>query len=1131
MEQVIAKVPDRVARLRVLRDLDSTLLVEAGAGTGKTALMAGRVAMLLASGVPPRDIVAITFTEAAASQLLVRITEYVQGLLAGKIPDELKIAFEKGPTTSQLEFLKRGGDSLDELTCSTIHSFCQQLTRPYPVEASLDPGAVIMDDKQAAVSWERLFERWLRRRLNDAVADDPVAWLLIEERERGRNLIEQIATAQQERRNARCPQRTLSAGLLGHFREAVDQFQNVVRRAAQDGLIEETAAQYAEGLGQLSAAYSIDPGCGIPFRDLWRMCQPQHNVKSADSIFTKSGSLRKYSGRKGAWRTAAKAAGRPQELGERFNDEATVAYNRVQETLKALLDSLGEIALSRVVSAVEQFRDFYREHKRNSAVLDFDDLLINARDLLRNSPEVRSALAKRYKRILVDEFQDTDPTQAEILFLLCGEGSVEAPWSELRLRPGQLFLVGDPKQSIYRFRRADIVCYQQVREAFLTQFPDSKVEITANFRSQGPILEFVNTRFAELFADIGCAPLICTLDEAPRANPLVARIGIEYSPEAGIGIEDRRRAEAAQVAQYCRSLLGQFEVRNGKDLEPCRPKHIALLAPSGTELWPYEQALEDLGIPLSTQAGKGLFWRQEIQDVIAVTRVLSNRRDSLALGALLRGSLVGLSEEELLDIVAELPRDADTGEFALLTINTDPASIKHRVARETLVILRDLVGRAYNTTPFDILSAAVEQLNVRPMLKLRHPHHPERALANVDLFLEFSRQYSVRGLREFAGDMMRRWKDAERQIEGRADAGVDAVQIVTLHTAKGLEWPVVIPINMITRPRGASGVLFDSKEQVLLCKYDPIQPPAYDALQSEENEQLRRERWRMWYVCCTRARDLLVIPHHVNGNEAGSWFGEVDLQLTDLPLVVSQGQPPYSRPPMEGENRQTTEAFEQEANTVAKGTRQIHWTTPSAADADKRSDQPTGGLVEPLVVAKPEESTVTGSALRGQILHKMMEEVLLGSITGSPESLMSRARELITQLGLHDSHDPESGVGSEEVCETINRTISLPLVRQYFDRLRAEWTLFSSVQREESNWEATYGIADAIAYDDAGGPEMIFDWKSDVVPEPHTHKEHMAQLRTYLEMARCPRGAVVYMTTGEIQEIDIGLERTDSQSL
>ncbi len=1118
MERLTTYIPDRPARLRVLTDLDSTLLVEAGAGTGKTALMAGRVAMLLAAGIPPPEIVAITFTEAAASELLVRITEYVERLLAGKIPEELKIAFENGLTTSQIECLKRGAESFDELTCSTIHSFCQQVTRPYPVEALLDPGAVVMDPTQATVSWERLFEQWLRQKLHDGPVEDPVAWLLIEEGEAGRRLIEQIATALQERRSAGGMQRDVNADLLTGFRAAVDGFQGVVRRAAQDGLTEQTSSRYADELGQLAAAYNLNPEKSIPFPELWRLCQPQLLVRSPDGLFTKTGSLRKYRV-KGAWQSAAKAAGKPKGLGDRFNEEASAVYSHVEETLNALLSALGEIALSRVVAAVEHFREFYQEQKRGSAVLDFDDLLINARNLLRKSPEVRETLSKRYQHILVDEFQDTDPIQAEVLFLLSGEGPAEGPWWELRLHPGQLFLVGDPKQSIYRFRRADIAIYQQVKNAFLTQFPNGKVEITANFRSQRPILDFVNTRFAEPFADIGFAPLYCTVVDPPGTAPLVSRIHVECSHEAGT--DDRRRAEAVQVANFCRSLLGEFPVRNGTTLEPCSPKHIALLAPSGTELWTYEQALEDLGIPLSTQAGKGLFWRQEIQDLIAVTRVLSNRRDSLALGALLRGPLVGLTEEELLDIVAELPRDPETQEFAFLTIDTDPTLITHRVAHDTLTNLRDLFRSAYNTTPFDILSAAIERLNVRPMLKLRYSHHPERALANVDLLLELSRQYSVRGLREFARDMMRRWKDAERQIEGRADAGADAVQIVTLHAAKGLEWPVVIPINMITRPRGASGVLFDGRNQVLLCKYDPIRTPAYDAFQAEEDEQLRRERLRMWYVCCTRARDMLAIPHHVNGNPGGTWFGEMDLRVEELPSAESQARGPYARPPTEGQNRQTLEVFEHEADTLAKSTPQIHWTSPSAADADKSSGAPMGGLTEPLIVPGPEESNVVGSALRGQILHKLMEEVLLGSIDGSLEALTSRAHELLAQLGLHDLQNAQSGVSSGEVCETILRTLSLPLVQQFRGKLVPEWNLFSSVHKDESNWEAAYGIADAIAYDDVGVPEIIFDWKSDVVPEPAVHKKHLAQLRTYLDMAHCPRGAIVYMTTGDVHEIAI----------
>jgi ATP-dependent exoDNAse (exonuclease V) beta subunit len=208
--------------------------------------------------------------------------------------------------------------------------------------------------------------------------------------------------------------------------------------------------------------------------------------------------------------------------------------------------------------------------------------------------------------------------------------------------------------------------------------------------------------------------------------------------------------------------------------------HIALLSPSGTGLWMYERALEQLGIPIATQAGKGLYRRQEIHDLIAITRVLSSGRDTMALGAFLRGPLVGLTEEELLDIVAGLP----DGER--LTVYTDPDLVNHEVAAETLRILTALKRKAYSTTPFDLLSAAVEELRVRPLLVERYPAHPERALANVDLFLEMARPFSVVGLRGFAQEMMRRWLDAEQEVEGRCDAAEAAVQIITVHSANAV---------------------------------------------------------------------------------------------------------------------------------------------------------------------------------------------------------------------------------------------------------------------------------------------------------------------------------------------------------
>ena len=191
----------------------------------------------------------------------------------------------------------------------------------------------------------------------------------------------------------------------------------------------------------------------------------------------------------------------------------------------------------------------------------------------------------------------------------------------------------------------------------------------------------------------------------------------------------------------------------------CRAGDIALLAPTGSDLWRYEEALERHGIAVATQAGKGLYRRQEVQDLIAVTRVLANRRDTLALGALLRGPLVGLSEEELLDIVWALPRRDDApDDLPRLDVGVSPEAVTHPLARDVLERLQALRRQVNTTTPHHLLAQAVDVLRVRPILRRRHEGQAERALANVDLYLSLSRAYAVRGLRAFSDAMTAAWE-------------------------------------------------------------------------------------------------------------------------------------------------------------------------------------------------------------------------------------------------------------------------------------------------------------------------------------------------------------------------------------
>jgi exodeoxyribonuclease-5 len=1101
--------------------------VEAGAGTGKTSLLAGRVALLLASGVHPRNVAAITFTELAASELLQRIQEYVRELVSGNVPEPMQIAMAEdfadgesealslaasaaeGLTDKQMEFLSSAAAALDELTCTTIHGFCQRLTTPYPIEANVDPGAVMMDEGEADLNHKTLLRQWLRNRLEGPQADDPLAELLVIEGEQGIRLIEQLAEARRVRRTARAPQPKLSQSDIDKFRNSVASFRKWYAGAQSQGLEELTTGEYISGFETLAAQFASGYRADTSFRQLWGYAHPLQ----ISAMKKNSYEFRQYKC-KGKWTAAAKCTGQSQAKADRHNDEACALYERVAESLQILVGLTAESAQSQLISALDDFQVSFQAFKRESALLDFDDLLYFARDLLRTHPAVRAALAERYQRILVDEFQDTDPLQSEILFLLCGEDGADKPWHEQRLRPGQLFLVGDPKQSVYRFRRADIRSYKQAKDAIERQWPGNVLPITDNFRSQGPILDFVNQRFAAPLNAVGYQPLVSTVEPGSKEAFSIGRVAVG-SEGSDCKVHEWRELEAQAVTELCRKLIGRFMVREKNELVPCRPGDIALLAPTGTDLWIFERALEDMDIPIATQAGKGFFIRQEVHDLVAIARVLSNSRDTLALGALLRGPLVGLTEQELLDIVGGLPqRD---GEYGRLRLWTEAAEINHPLAAEVIRVLQGLGRKAYQTSPFDILAAAVEELHVRAILAQRHPRYVERALANVERFLEMAKPYSVRGLRVFADDMTRLWEEGEREVEGRADATHDAVHIVSIHSAKGLEWPVVIPINLVTAMRSATGVLHRATDDTLHFGLKTLNPPEYELLKESENRELGEERIRLLYVACTRARDLLVFPHYL-GKLGNGWHKQVDLSLDDLreyptPDLKDAERKPTA-PPL---NEQTPEVFHQEALRLVTQTRNIRWIQPSAVEIEEIPllAPPEDEFAEPI-------ADVRGSAARGRALHKLMEEIFLGETRDDDAGIQTRAAELLRQLGENDHPDSSEGPSSQEIASAVGRTLQLPIVAQYRHVLQPEVGMFHLRSAERNEVVGTAGIVDAIAYNLAGTPELVFDWKSDVAPTPDTRQQHAAQVREYLDCTKAARGFVVYMTTGELQEVAKG---------
>jgi ATP-dependent exoDNAse (exonuclease V) beta subunit len=808
-------LPDAAARRRALLDYASTLLVEAGAGSGKTALMAGRVALMLAHGIHAREIVAITFTEAAASELLERIQGFVASLREGSIPPELQLALPTGLSVDQRVTMATAAGSIDELTCTTIHGFCQQLIKPYPIEAGIDPGATIIDPAAADLAYEDLMTAWLSTRFGRAgdgdglgrippmsnlgSEDDFFAELIAVEPDRVVELIADAANFLRSKRTAQAPPVPLDTAVIRRLSNGIRDFANWY---AGCGTAETATAECVTDLTRFRAVLEDALSAPITGRALARLLL--HEVPAC--CHSSEPGFKAWRN-KTKWQTAASAAGFGKARGEQLCAIAKTLYDSCSEAYESFTANIAGAALARFVSEFDGLRRLYADYKRQAALLDFDDLLHHARDLLVSNPGVRQALTHRYPRILVDEFQDTDPLQAEILWLLSGHGDQSEAWAARRLRPGSLFLVGDPKQAIYRFRGADVDTYLVAKRSLLAQDPDSILEITANFRSSAPILEFANRRFQPMLSEAagqpGFTPLAATRAASSNGSAVACFdvvIDDSHKDDKGkLNGDLVREHEATIVADIVQRLIGHYEIwdKRTRSMRVCRAGDIALLAPTGASLWRYERALEYRGVPVASQAGKGFFRRQEVQDLIALSRAIADRRDTLALGALLRGPLVGLSEEEIANAIAALPARQD-GSAAQLHLWTDRSTITQPILGRTLEVLQNLARKARTTTPYQILAEAIEELNIRPILRARYRLAPERALANAELFLEMARAYDARGLTAFALAMRHNWSDTEAQVEGRPDAEADSVPIMTMHLAKGLEWPIVIPINSPT---------------------------------------------------------------------------------------------------------------------------------------------------------------------------------------------------------------------------------------------------------------------------------------------------------------------------------------------
>jgi exodeoxyribonuclease-5 len=342
-----------------------------------------------------------------------------------------------------------------------------------------------------------------------------------------------------------------------------------------------------------------------------------------------------------------------------------------------------------------------------------------------------------------------------------------------------------------------------------------------------------------------------------------------------------------------------------------------------------------------------------------------------------------------------------------------------------------------------------------------------------------------------------------------------------MHAAKGLEWPVVIPINTMTSVMPAKGEVIDRDTGALYCAVLGKKPTGYETVRNAETQELQHERVRLWYVAATRARELLVLPRLDVAPPSKSWIALVEL-LDGLPSFDASKLPENAIGEAEAvANAQTRESFAAEAASIVGRQKRLKWLAPSR-------DESSSGLViaeeAPAVWTSGEEGQISppsispavqGGRERGLLLHKLMEEVLTGELADDAESLESRAYELIQALGRNPTDDASVGLSAQESADCVTRTLAIAEVAELRPRLLAEFPVHS-LTGDDNTLFATAGIADAIAIDAGGRPDVVIDWKSDVSPDAETMDHYRAQVRAYLDVTGSRRGLIVLMTTGTV---------------
>lgn len=885
----VLTVRDEAARLAIRTNLDDTLFVEAAAGTGKTTALVGRIVEVLRQGRGTlTDIVAVTFTEKAAGEMKLRLRSDLESALR-----------DVQPGSEEAEHLERALQQLELAHIGTIHGFCTDLLKERPIEAGVDPAFQVAAEDEAGRLLDAAFERWFQ----EALADPPPGVRRALRRSFGRNSGGPRAAL----RNA--------AGKLAEHRDfdAAWTRPDLDRAAELDravALVRELGA-YAPRAARQDDYLTKN----LATLERWsRELELREAVHGRDHDYVEARLRALVRAKWVGWHWRGF---RSQDFGDGL-DKAEVLSRRaeVHATLQHIFAAADADLAALLREELRPVIEVYEELKRREGRLDFVDLLLRARDLLRDNDAIRGHYQRRFSHFFVDEFQDTDPLQVEILLLLCASDPAETSFMDVIPERGKLFLVGDPKQAIYRFRRADVMLYEQTK-ARLAAAGARVLQLTTSFRSQPRIQELVNGAFSPRMtgsADGSQAEYVPLSRYRPDLPDQPAVIALPVPrPYGKFGTVYKRAIEDSlpdAVGAYVDWLVNEsgwrVTERENPDVPvPVEPRHVCLLF-RRFQSWgadvtrPYVRALEAREIPHVLVGGRSYFDREE---VLAVRNALTSIEwpdDRLSVYGALRGPLFSLGDGTLLHFTSEVgplhplaPFGHNDGLDAMADAGVAP---ELRAVSEALDILGRL-HRARNRRPLpetilDLLAT------VRAHAGIAIWPTGEQALANVLRVVDRARAFEKTGAPSFRAFLDRLEEEAERGQAEEApivEEGTEGVRMMTVHKAKGLEFPVVILADMTCNATFETPTRHVDPKAGLwaesLCGAAPLE--LLDNL-DVERERERAESDRLTYVAATRARDLLIVPVLAEGRDGKGGFPENETEWW-LDVLNPGLYPPESR--------------------------------------------------------------------------------------------------------------------------------------------------------------------------------------------------------------------------------------------